>query len=103
LHGWAAEKRIVIPSAVRIFKDFFIANINDDLIGAFYQSAQSVSAKSKCGSFYTPSVLLRDIRIPPGKKVLDPCCGSGSILLQVLTKTHAPDHIFAWDIDDTAL
>lgn len=86
-----------------IFKNFHIENKNDDILGAFYQSIQSISSKSKDGSFYTPAEILTSITIPESAKVLDPCCGSGSILINTLSKNHNPDNIYAFDIDETAL
>ena len=88
-------------------KNFFIRyeipNLDDNILGAFYQSIQSVSQKSHKGSYYTPSELLTEIKIPPEKTILDPCCGSGGILLNVLDKTHNSTKIFARDIDETVL
>lgn len=86
-----------------IFNNFHIENKNDDILGAFYQSIQSISSKSKDGSFYTPAEILTSITIPESAKVLDPCCGSGSILINTLSKNHNPDNIYAFDIDETAL
>ena len=92
-----------IYSGNNIFKNFHIENKNDDILGAFYQSIQSISSKSKDGSFYTPAEILTSITIPESAKVLDPCCGSGSILINTLSKNHNPDNIYAFDIDETAL
>ena len=92
-----------IYSGNNIFKNFHIENKNDDILGAFYQSIQSISSKSKDGSFYTPAEILTSITIPENAKVLDPCCGSGSILINTLSKNHNPDNIYAFDIDETAL
>ncbi len=94
------RQRPVNPS---LFDAFFIPNEDDDLIGAFYQSILSLSKKAGSGSFYTPQALLKDIHIPSNKSVYDPCCGSGNILLKVLSKNHQPDLIFASDIDEIAL
>jgi len=80
-----------------------IPNMNDDFIGAFYQSAQSISAKSRTGSFYTPAKLLEDINIPSDKTILDPCCGSGGILLKILSVNHDTSLIYARDTDELAL
>jgi len=80
-----------------------IANLDDDILGAFYQSILNISEKSNSGSYYTAAELLHDIKISANKTVLDPCCGSGSILLKILSKNHAPSKIFARDIDETAL
>lgn len=85
------------------FKDFVIKNEDDDILGAFYQSVQSISSKSKNGSFFTPSELLASIKIPENAIVLDPCCGSGGILIRTLSKKHNPTNIYAFDIDETAL
>lgn len=88
---------------VSIFNDLAIMNMDDDFVGAFYQSIQSISAKSSTGSYYTPASLLSSIKIASNKKVIDPCCGSGSILLKVLSKTHDPSLVYARDIDSIAL
>jgi len=103
LLAWAENKQINVPKALQYYEDIHIPKYNDDFIGAFYQSVQNLATKSQKGSFYTPAILLQDIQIPPGKKVLDPCCGSGNILLQVLNEKHDSSQIYAWDIDDIAL
>jgi type I restriction-modification system DNA methylase subunit len=87
----------------RLYSQYEIPGFDDDILGAFYQSIQSVSQKSSTGSYYTPGELLKEIQVNPEKTILDPCCGSGGILLNVLTKTHNPSKIFARDIDETAL
>lgn len=92
-----------IYNGINIFQSFNIENKNDDILGAFYQSVQSISCKSKAGAFYTPSEILTSIKIPVNAKVLDPCCGSGSILINTLSKNHNPDNIYAFDIDEIAL
>lgn len=92
-----------IYNGINIFESFCIENKDDDILGAFYQSVQTISCKSKDGAFYTPSEILSSIKIPVNAKVLDPCCGSGSILINTLSKEHNPDKIYAFDIDDIAL
>ena len=97
-------KKINNPQAVKSFYDKYeIPNFDDDILGAFYQSIQSISQKSNSGSYYTPSKLLSDIKIPFNKTILDPCCGSGGILLNILSKEHDTSKIFARDTDETAL
>ncbi|MCL2293407.1 MAG: N-6 DNA methylase [Spirochaetes bacterium] len=93
--NWAAIKNF--------FNGYEVPLFDDDILGAFYQSVQNISEKSKRGSYYTPAVLLNEIKIPLDKTVLDPCCGSGSILLNILTKMHDPAKIYARDIDEIAL
>jgi tRNA1(Val) A37 N6-methylase TrmN6 len=87
----------------RLYSKYEIKNYNDDILGAFYQSITSVSQKSNKGSYYTPPELLLGITAEPDKTVFDPCCGSGGILLNVISKKHKPSKIFARDIDETAL
>ena len=102
LSSWFAKSRK--PETIRqLYSRYEIQNFNDDILGAFYQSIQSISRKSKIGSYYTPSELLREITVNPDKTILDPCCGSGGILLNVLSKAHDQSKIFARDIDETAL
>ena len=91
-------------STVRqLYDQYEIPNFDDDILGAFYQSIQNVSQKSNTGSYYTPAELLKEICVNSDKTILDPCCGSGGILLNVLTKKHDPSKIFVRDIDETAL
>lgn len=90
-------------SKLLIFSDFMIVNMDDDFIGAFYQSIQSISAKSVTGSYYTPSELLTTIQVESNKSIIDPCCGSGGILLKILSKNHNPRLVYARDIDSIAL
>jgi len=97
------EKYSNQDSIKRFYSKYNIPNFDDDIIGAFYQSIQSISRKSNTGSYYTPSKLLKDISVKPNMNILDPCCGSGGILLNVLTKKHDTSKIFARDIDDIAL
>jgi len=86
-----------------IYSELGHFNCDDDFIGAFYQSIQSVSQKSRFGSYFTPGILLKDISIASDMKVLDPCCGSGGLLLHVLGKNHDPSMVYARDIDEIAL
>ncbi|AEF83459.1 N-6 DNA Methylase family protein [Leadbettera azotonutricia ZAS-9] len=102
LSAWIMESKN--PALVKsLYSEYEIINQNDDILGAFYQSIQSISQKSTLGSYYTPSELLSGINIPKNKTILDPCCGSGGILIRVLTKAHDPSKIFARDIDEIAL
>ncbi|MBF0099436.1 MAG: N-6 DNA methylase [Desulfobacterales bacterium] len=100
---WLTEIHMDIDNVTHPFKSILCNNKNDDFIGAFYQSIQSISAKSKRGVYYTPASLLETIKIPIGKTVLDPCCGSGGILMKTLQHGHDSDHIYAKDTDELAL
>jgi type I restriction-modification system DNA methylase subunit len=87
----------------KLYSEYDIPSLDDDIVGAFYQSIQSISRKSNTGSYYTPPELLKGITADPAKTILDPCCGSGGILLNILTKKHDATKIFARDIDEMAL
>lgn len=85
------------------FENILIPYCNDDFLGAFYQSAQSIGEKSTAGSFYTPKKLVNGFFFDDDKSVYDPCCGSGNILINVISKNHSTELIFASDIDKIAL
>ena len=102
LSDWTAKIRD-LQKVKSEFNKYEIPNLDDDILGAFYQSIQSISQKSDSGAYYTPSKLLSDIKIPADKTILDPCCGSGGILLNILSKDHDPSKIYARDTDETAL
>jgi tRNA1(Val) A37 N6-methylase TrmN6 len=74
-----------------------------DFIGTVYQSLRTIGEKSNFGAYYTPDKILKDIKIQKDETVLDPCCGSGRILLNVLSESHDPHLIYANDIDPIAL
>jgi type I restriction-modification system DNA methylase subunit len=102
LLSWAAETKN-LKMIQNLFFDFDIPNEDDDILGAFYQSIQNIAQKSNAGSYYTPVELLATIKIPYNKTILDPCCGSGGILLGILSKNHEQEKIYARDIDEIAL
>jgi tRNA1(Val) A37 N6-methylase TrmN6 len=102
LSSWFAETKNH-KTIQNLFSDFDVPNEDDDILGAFYQSIQNIAQKSNSGSYYTPVELLSTIRVPCNKKILDPCCGSGGILLGVLSKEHDQEKIYARDIDELAL
>ena len=103
LNKWINEHRDNFAPIMGLFAAYFIKNEDDDLLGAFYQSIQSISQKSSLGSYYTPSELLTEINVPKNCSVLDPCCGSGGILLRVINKNHDSSKVYAYDIDPLAV
>ncbi len=103
LNDWAASYSHNIEAIKALFSHFFVENKDDDIVGAFYQSLQSIAQKSSLGSYYTPAELLTGISVEVNKLVLDPCCGSGGILLRILHKEHDSSKVYARDIDPVAL
>ncbi|MDR2659406.1 MAG: N-6 DNA methylase [Spirochaetaceae bacterium] len=102
LSSWLAKTKNH-KTIQNLFIDFDILCENDDILGAFYQSIQNIAQKSNAGSYYTPFTLLSNIKIPRNKTILDPCCGSGGILLGILSKDHEQEKVYARDIDEIAL
>ncbi len=92
-----------IPEWMEMFSEFYIPSRNDDFLGAFYQSVQTVSQKALGGSFYTPTKILDSIKVHSEKSVYDPCCGSGNILLNIISAEHDSSKVYASDVDPIAL
>ncbi len=80
-----------------------IPDTEPDFMGVVYESMRTVGEKSRLGAFFTPAYLIEDIEIEPNATVLDPCSGTGTILLHVLERDHLPDLIHLRDIDGLAL
>jgi len=83
-----------------------------DLLGKLYQHLSASSAKAMGGVFYTPkniSSLVVGELAKEGDTVLDPCCGSGSFLIEALLKkiehkeANPLKNIFGSDLDKTAI
>jgi predicted RNA methylase len=80
-----------------------IPDTEPDFMGVVYESMRTVGEKSRLGAFFTPAYLIEDIEVEPNATVLDPCSGTGTILLHVLGRDHEPDLIHLRDIDALAL
>lgn len=101
---WIDESEGKSPEQIiSIFSGIDIPYEGDDFLGTFYQSAQCLGEKASKGSFYTPTNLLSDIKIEKNKSVYDPCCGSGNILLNIISKDYDSSLIYASDVDKIAL
>lgn len=80
-----------------------IPETEPDFMGVVYESMRTVGEKSRLGAFFTPAYLIEDIEVETNATVLDPCSGTGTILLHVLDREHEPDLIHLRDIDELAL
>ena len=103
IKSWAKEINFNPVYMENPYSDSNYINKDDDFIGAFYQSLLNISDKSRLGSYYTPGTLIKDIKADIDNVVIDPCSGSGSILIKFLSKKHKQENIYANDIDKTAL
>ncbi len=76
-----------------------------DLLGLLYQCLRTEGKRNRDGMYYTSSpvaeVLLRDLDFSREQYFLDPCCGSGNLLLH-LPGTD-PNHLFGIDTDYPAV
>lgn len=75
-----------------------------DLLGIAYQSLMSEGNKNVKGSYYTPCSIIQKslLNLKPADKFLDPCCGTGSFLLEASKTISNPNNIFGCDLDKTA-
>lgn len=83
---------------------FSIPNDERDFLGLIYQSILMEGEKNKIGSYYTPYNVVRNmtctLSFDNNETLLDPCCGSGSFLLELNAK---PNQIFGFDNDEIAV
>lgn len=75
-----------------------------DFLGLIYQSILMEGEKNKIGSYYTPYSVVRNmtccLSFDNNELLLDPCCGSGSFLLELNAN---PTQIFGFDNDEIAV
>lgn len=75
-----------------------------DFLGLIYQSILMEGEKNKIGSYYTPHNVVRNmtcaLSFDNDEILLDPCCGSGSFLLELNAQ---PNQIFGFDNDEIAV
>ncbi len=83
---------------------------NEDIIGLLYISCRNIAARKATGSYYTPTEIVKHMidqmcgedTALKGKKILDPCCGTGNFLLQ-LPDGFQIENIYGNDIDDISI
>ena len=77
-----------------------------DALGLIYQSLMDEGAKSRRGSYFTPTHIVdRMVRenIRSWNSVLDPCCGTGQFLLCLAKYLTDPKKIWGIDLDPMAV
>ncbi len=87
----------------KALSSFQIPTDEPDFLGAVYESMRNLGEKSKLGAFFTPAFLVKDLQMPLSAQVLDPCSGTGTILLSIIDKAHPPQQITLRDIDALSL
>lgn len=95
------ERRPQVP----FLKKCLLPKGEEDFLGLFYQCLRREGEKNRQGAYYTPPSLVErmtaSLDLSDGKRLLDPCCGSGAFLLGA--KAGAPEQLFGFDIDPTAV
>lgn len=76
----------------------------EDFLGFLYMSLKNVAKRKSNGMYYTPSKMTeKSIENFKGelssKTILDPCCGSGNFLLEVLKNNCKTENIYGCDND----
>ena len=99
----------IAPSIVATYRD---ADKNTaDKLSADYENGLGASHKNQKGIFYTPPNIAHDMlaltcdtsRNISDKIFCDPCCGSGNFIINALQQGIAPQNIYGFDIDATAI
>lgn len=103
LKQWVNSCRTDLTDLYRklLVLDFPVNSV--DYLGFVYESIRTLSEKAITGAFFTPSILTDDINIESDLRILDPCSGTGTLLLNSLSKNHNPSSIYLRDIDELAL
>ena len=83
---------------------FEIPSNERDFLGLIYQSILIEGEKNKIGSYYTPYNIVHNmtccLSFKDNELLLDPCCGSGSFLLELNAE---PTQIYGFDNDEIAV
>jgi SAM-dependent methyltransferase len=84
---WVLEIKTLQNNLLNLIK---IAKLSsDDLFGELYQQLISLVTRSALGEFYTPPSLAKLMVVDSyklGSQVLDPACGSGTFLIEIIRK-----------------
>lgn len=85
--------------------DFDYPQDEFDFMGVVYQSLLYEGSKNETGSYYTPehvaTSMIKEFSFNESERILDPCCGSGAILLAC--QDVSIDQLFGFDVDEHAV
>ena len=78
----------------------------EDLLGFLYLSLRAFTERKRSGSYYTPNAIAKKVAdrvsVKDTQSVLDPACGTGSILLELTEKCNL-EQLYGYDIDPIAV
>ncbi len=104
LSEWAATRKVdELANILHETAQFKLPENETDFLGAVYESMRNLGEKSRLGAFFTPPSLVNDLNITSCAKVLDPCSGTGTILLSIIDPLQPPKEIHLRDVDELAL
>lgn len=101
--GKAADFIAQFPDLFRV--KYFLEE-KEDILGLLYISCRNIGSRKATGSYYTPTKVVKQLigklcernKCLEGKRILDPCCGTGNFLLQ-LPKDFQVNEVYGIDID----
>ncbi len=102
VNNWMAEQGLNLPILWQLFQSFKAHPFpfqEVDFLGIAYQSLRTISENAAQGAYFTPEHLLRGIETDQNVRVLDPCCGTGRILISLLSQHHDPEKVHGYDVD----
>lgn len=87
--------------------------LTDDVLGLLYMSLSTLSDRKGQGSYYTPTRVVRqmvddllaelDLNAIGDLKIVDPCCGTGNFLIELLKRGIAASSLYAYDMDEVSI
>ncbi len=82
----------------------------EDSLGFAYISLKSMSQRKLSGAYYTPLSVVKELvglagetAGLAGRRILDPCCGTGNFLLYLASKQAEPEYLYGQDSDELAV
>lgn len=85
IETWISEHNDLLDISYKFQK-------GEDVLGLLYMSVRDIGVRKAAGSYFTPTEIVRNMIMDisqdledglKGKKVLDPCCGTGNFLIQL--------------------
>lgn len=87
-----------------------VDNYNEDFLGLLYMSLSNISDRKSSGVYYTPKNLvektisdLNSYGFKPNSKFLDPACGTGNFLMELLRIHGDYTLLYGYDIDEISV
>lgn len=101
------ELAFFLNTRKHLFSNLYTYVPGEDTLGLLWQTLRCIGSRKSYGAYYTPSWithrLAEDLHLSDNVgTLLEPCCGTGSFLLQ-LPRNYPFAKIYAMDIDDVAV